>query len=479
MRHRVIKTCLIGVFTFFIKLNVEAQWTRDASWLNTYLSNSGDKVLLNNSTYFSGAVNFKLDVRGTVRATDFVRGTRFVDENNTAFSVDPDATSFLNDVRGSIFYDRDNTSFYANPASLSIFNEINAGIVRDRDNAGFYVDPASTSVINKLQVTEIDNDVDIDGNIFFDQSTILYFLPKPNSGPCAGGNGQGKIGHSLGGFFVEGPSYGSDCDNVGGGIGLKGGLSELSRGGDIILDGGPSNSSRNGYVLLDAENKSSVGVGFNSLATLQAKLDVNGSVRATSYITVSDGNLKENTKEITGALNKIQSLRGVTYSFKKSSNNIRNVPSSAQIGFIAQEVEKVIPEAVFTDSDGIKGVDYNKIIPVLLEAVKEQQRQIEVLREELNSRATKSPEDGGKVNRLFQNIPNPSNSSTTIKYELEVGKPGELYIFDFSGNLKKKYSLGVNTSSIEIQANEFAPGLYVYSLVVGGRETDTLRMIIN
>ncbi|MFN3329287.1 MAG: tail fiber domain-containing protein, partial [Fervidobacterium pennivorans] len=53
-----------------------------------------------------------------------------------------------------------------------------------------------------------------------------------------------------------------------------------------------------------------------------------------------------------------------------------------QIGFIAQDVEKVFPELVFEDSEGIKSLDYSKFTPVLLQAIKEQQQQIEKLQQE-------------------------------------------------------------------------------------------------
>ncbi|MBK8495244.1 MAG: tail fiber domain-containing protein [Chitinophagaceae bacterium] len=52
---------------------------------------------------------------------------------------------------------------------------------------------------------------------------------------------------------------------------------------------------------------------------------------------------------------------------------------AGQIGFIAQEVEKVFPELVVTCKDGYKAVDYSKITPVLLEAIKDQQKQIDEL----------------------------------------------------------------------------------------------------
>lgn len=64
--------------------------------------------------------------------------------------------------------------------------------------------------------------------------------------------------------------------------------------------------------------------------------------------------------------------------------NIEKFPTMSfqkgrQIGFLAQNVEKVVPEAVNENEDGYKGVDYARLVPLLLESIKEQQKQIEVL----------------------------------------------------------------------------------------------------
>ena len=66
-----------------------------------------------------------------------------------------------------------------------------------------------------------------------------------------------------------------------------------------------------------------------------------------------------------------------------------NFPEGKRIGLIAQEVEEVIPELVHTADDGYKSVEYANLIAVLIEAVKEQQKQIEDLEEKISSIALK------------------------------------------------------------------------------------------
>ena len=75
-------------------------------------------------------------------------------------------------------------------------------------------------------------------------------------------------------------------------------------------------------------------------------------------------------------LDKILQLKSVSYDWKKNVEGFKFTNQSRQIGFIAQELENVIPEIVSTDSKGFKSVDYSKLTVVLAEAIKEQQSQI-------------------------------------------------------------------------------------------------------
>ena len=91
-----------------------------------------------------------------------------------------------------------------------------------------------------------------------------------------------------------------------------------------------------------------------------------------SYLKLSDARYKTNVQTIASPLAGIKRLRGVTFNWNPEFNNSAN-----QIGFIAQEVEQVLPELVHTDEKGFKSVAYSDAVPVLVEAVKEQQTQIE------------------------------------------------------------------------------------------------------
>lgn len=131
----------------------------------------------------------------------------------------------------------------------------------------------------------------------------------------------------------------------------------------------------------------SLGVGTNASGTA-------GEIRATNNITAfySDERLKENIKTIPSALSKLLSLRGVTYNSNKLAEQYGYFDKKEQVGVIAQEVEKVLPQIVVPapfdieqDEDGneysksgenYKTVQYDKLIPLLIEAIKEQQETI-------------------------------------------------------------------------------------------------------
>ena len=94
----------------------------------------------------------------------------------------------------------------------------------------------------------------------------------------------------------------------------------------------------------------------------------------------SDQRLKTNIKPLEKALDKVLTLNGVTYEWRVNEFPDKNFDSNRHVGVIAQEVEAVLPEAVETGGDGYKSVNYSNITPLLIEAIKEQQAEIEELK---------------------------------------------------------------------------------------------------
>jgi hypothetical protein len=117
-----------------------------------------------------------------------------------------------------------------------------------------------------------------------------------------------------------------------------------------------------------------LGVGINGGdPTATNALVVAGKVKSTGINETSDGRLKKNIMPITSALSKVLSLEGVTYDWRREEFPERNFLAGKQYGLIAQELEKIIPELVDTDEEGWKSIEYSHLVPVLIEAIKEQQ----------------------------------------------------------------------------------------------------------
>ena len=109
----------------------------------------------------------------------------------------------------------------------------------------------------------------------------------------------------------------------------------------------------------------------SQVITTRLTISTTGTVTASAFSPTSDINLKTNINEINSALDIINNIRGVSFEWKETNEK--------SLGVIAQEIEVVLPELV-GEEEGIKNVNYNGIVAVLIECVKEQQKQIEELK---------------------------------------------------------------------------------------------------
>lgn len=247
----------------------------------------------------------------------------------------------------------------------------------------------------------------------------------------------------------------------------------------------------------------------------------------------SDERLKENIVPIKNSLNSLQQLSGVSYNIKnpltegiekdreiKKSTLFRGENPSEKdresmtffeqweedqlskkeprFGLVAQEVQKIFPELVSEDSEGMFSVDYIGLIPIMIEGMKEQQTMIEKLQDELQlikdnkaDLTLRSSANAGNTNinapgsyftgaELYQNTPNPFDERTEIRFSVpnEVSS-ARLIIHDMSGVQKLQRIVSERGSgSVVISGSELNPGMYLYSLICDGNIVDTKRMIL-
>jgi hypothetical protein len=224
----------------------------------------------------------------------------------------------------------------------------------------------------------------------------------------------------------------------------------------------------------------------------------------------SDERIKENITHIENPIEKIKQISGYYYNLKReifpeylSEEAILDM-TKKQIGFLAQEIEKEFPELVAKPKSETEfcSMDYTGIIPVLLEAIKEQQTQIEnlqsivskqtydmmLLKEQIETDCQKNPENAptkesnmqSAVGRLFQNMPNPFSTNTEIRFDIpENSTSARLLIHDMQGAEIKSYSIiAKGVGAIVIQGSELSAGMYMYTLLVNNTIVDSKRMIL-
>ncbi|MGD9697599.1 tail fiber domain-containing protein [Acinetobacter sp.] len=154
-------------------------------------------------------------------------------------------------------------------------------------------------------------------------------------------------------------------------------------------DGLRFHEASNNYGYIDMPNGNLLHIRNHTAANkaifTNSGLDVYGTITATGeiYAYYSDLRLKNVTGNISGALDKITSLNGINFIWNEKHPN-EDMIGKKSIGLIAQDVEKVFPEAV-GEKDGYKMVQYEKLVPVLVEAIKELKAEIEDLKRKQKS----------------------------------------------------------------------------------------------
>lgn len=175
------------------------------------------------------------------------------------------------------------------------------------------------------------------------------------------GHGNTAIGYQAGGGMTTG-----DNNTI---IGAYTTVPSGTNNNIVIADG-----SGNQRINVDSSGH----IGLGSLNS-SYQLTVNGDSIGTSWNIASDRRLKTNIANIERPLEKVLQLRGITFDWRAGETPLK-VSQTHDIGLIAQEVEKIFPEIVTTDSKGLKSVSYSKLVAPLIEAIKELHEQNEVLR---------------------------------------------------------------------------------------------------
>ncbi|MDW7996879.1 MAG: tail fiber domain-containing protein, partial [Bacteroidota bacterium] len=238
-----------------------------------------------------------------------------------------------------------------------------------------------------------------------------------------------------------------------------------------------ANSTYNGYV----------GIGDTDPAfrvELPNVGDPSGRGRANSWVTYSSMRWKDEIRPIENALDKVLRLRGYNFRWKPEYGGTED------IGFIAEEVAGVVPEVVSYEPDGqVGGMDYSRLVALLVEAMKQQQQEIAQLRglveQLLRERGSRGGETGSGAQIhdawLGQNIPNPFEGTTTIPYYIPAGVgQAELVVRDRTGRELRRVELAERGAhgQVTLEMRLLGSGVYEYSLMLDGRVVATKQMTL-
>ncbi len=282
-------------------------------------------------TYYSsasGSVGGMFDASGNGGDYDPTTGWHFYwNRANASLGIGGSVTSasYRAYVNGALYASSD---IYA-AGILYSDASARAPIFYDLNNTGYYIDPASTSITNDMRA-----------NIFYDQGNTGYYV-DPNS------NTNIAYLQTAGGDLLGWPGY-------------PGGLVQYY--GNYVYPGYTNSAAWNvSYYLA---GNTSYGLYTNT------GLYAVGSIYAAAFYYTSDESLKTNIQPIRGGLASVLAMQGVTFEWKKDG--------SKSIGLVAQDVEKIFPEAVFTDKEtGLKSINGAALTGPIVEAIKELNAKVE------------------------------------------------------------------------------------------------------
>jgi hypothetical protein len=242
-----------------------------------------------------------------------------------------------------------------------------------------------TTTVNAFTLSADNYFVEFFGYLFVDTARVYYFNTNADDATDMFIDGK-RVADYYGG---HGPSNNGNRGGVYLHVGyhkLYARFEEIGGGDEITLqwstDGGAS------YAVIPAANlfhgPEDALFAISNTAGINVMGDIVATGNITAYGSPSDATLKENVQPINNALNVVTQLQGVTFDWKKDTNSYQLTKIDKDIGFIAQDVQKIVPSIVRENEDGLLSLRDKAIIPLLVEAIKEQQQEIQELKNRLN-----------------------------------------------------------------------------------------------
>jgi hypothetical protein len=359
---------------------------------------------------------------------------------NKMIQVQGGSQMYQNDIRSNIFYDKNNTGYYGDYASTSRLNQLtvnrintpyaggNSGITRASSPYSFgFQESGGWSYPYPDLVLQYHTGMSFAGNpsyggmrFFNDYSsgTVRFQINGGSSYTYANtwlrvaGSNQGIYSSHNGAHFEPNghTSYGAwnIRGNRSGWYGLS--FHEPTWDPHLMFDGNGSGGiyMQGGGRWVFYHNRSNNCTGFASSSTVSGyRMRVNGSLYCNgNVVAYSDARDKENIVTIDGALDKVLQLRGVYYDRKTREHLVDDrdeIYKGRQLGLIAQEVKEIVPEVVsYAEEVDQYGLDYPKMVGLLVEGIKDQHKIVEDQQKLINSQQEKID----KLEEMVYNIMN-------------------------------------------------------------------------
>jgi hypothetical protein len=394
---------------------------------------------------------------------------------------------------------------------------------------------------------------------------VWSFIANPNLGANRAGKFLGKLEATAPLIVVSDQQFKTNVSGLSGSLKLLSALKPVSYNMDIAnySDFGFDDKLQYGFIAQDVANV------FPNLVydgTFEAEYDSLGNVTDTAVnykslnylgfipvntaaiielnkkvdaISLSDQTIKTNVQDLTGSLAKVLDMRGVSYDWDHTIHPELNLDSLNQVGFIAQEIQLVDPRLTFLADDSLLHVKYEKVVPILAEAIQELNGEVEskdsiinVLITEnstqqttidsqqttindLNNRLTQlenclsgilpylcqlshsaiqanTPAAQEEVRKnlnvtlsnrnaivLDQNVPNPFAEQTVINFSIpETVQKAQIHFYDGNGRFMNSVELTERgLGSVTVFGSDLSTGVYTYTLVADGQVVATKKMM--
>lgn len=150
----------------------------------------------------------------------------------------------------------------------------------------------------------------------------------------------------------------------------------------------------------------------------------------------------------------------------------------------ADRLEEAFPDLVYVNKDGNKVINYMEMIPLLVQSINELSAEIANMKQSGYKSASRGTTDVEEPlisqNKLYQNTPNPFKEKTVIRFSLANDvKDAAICIFDLTGKTIKKLPISQGQDCVSVGGYELGEGMFLYSLIVNGKEIDTKKMVIS